>query len=313
MQSPVNKNASSEAKELLNFLCMCAGNSIITGQHTQTIPMEEIQYIRQVTGSSPKLRGFELLSYSPNINYSDASKECITEVQENKNTIQVALEWAKQKGNILTFSFHWFSPIGGHDKSFYTKNTDFDPTRILIDGTPERKAFFHDMDIIAELLKPFKDAYIPILWRPFHESDGTWFWWGSKGPKVAKELYKLMFNHYIDFHHLDNLLWVWNCRQKEGYPGDEYTDIISVDVYLPSYMQTDYKNEYEELIKNTTKNKIAALAEVGYIPDVDILQKSQIPWAYFMSWSKEFIIGEKYNKIENLKKMYNSPYSIKNS
>jgi len=111
---------------------------------------------------------------------------------------------------------------------------------------------------------------------------------------------------------LDNLLWVWNCRQKEGYPGDEFTDIISVDIYLPSYRPTDYKNEYEELTNNTTKNKVAALAEVGYIPDVEMLQKSRIPWAYYMSWSKEFIIGQKYNSTENLKKMYESSYSIKN-
>lgn len=46
-------------------------------------------------------------------------------------------------------SFHWFSPVGGHDKSFYAKNTDFDAT------------------------------HIPVLWRPFHESDGDWFWWGA--------------------------------------------------------------------------------------------------------------------------------------
>ncbi|MCR5319370.1 MAG: glycoside hydrolase family 26 protein [Treponema sp.] len=312
MQTPVNKNASKEAKDLLSFLCKTAGNAIITGQHTQTVPMEEIQYIKQITGFTPKLRGFELLSYSPNINYANSSKECLTEIQENRNTIQVALEWAKQKGNILTFSFHWFSPIGGHDKSFYAKNTDFDAEKILVDGTPERKAFFHDMDKIAELLKAFKKARIPVLWRPFHESDGTWFWWGAKGPAVAKELYKLMFNRYTTVHHLDNLLWVWNCRQKEGYPGDEFTDIISVDIYLPKYMPTDYKNEYEELIGNTTKNKVAALAEVGYIPDVEMLQKSRIPWAYYMSWSKEFIIGQKYNSTENLKKMYESSYSIKN-
>lgn len=135
---------------------------------------------------------------------------------------------------------------------------------------------------------------------------------GAKGPAVAKELYKLMFNRYTTVHHLDNLLWVWNCRQKEGYPGDEFTDIISVDIYLPSYRPTDYKNEYEELTNNITKNKVAALAEVGYIPDVEMLQKSRIPWAYYMSWSKEFIIGQKYNSAENLKKMYESSYSIKN-
>ena len=87
--------------------------------------------------------------------------------------------WAKNSDGILTFSFHWYSPIGGRDKSFYTEHTDFDASRILEKNSPEREAFFHDMDEMAEHLKPFLEEDIPILWRPFHESDGTWFWWGA--------------------------------------------------------------------------------------------------------------------------------------
>ena len=148
--------ATQEAKELLEYLKNTAGQQIITGQHTQTIPCEEIAYIRQTTGKEPKLRGFELLAYSPNINYADASPECLKEVEENKGTVETALQWARANrpdkvndtgtenstdyatGGILTFSFHWFSPLGGRDKSFYTEHTDFDATKVLQEGTPER-------------------------------------------------------------------------------------------------------------------------------------------------------------------------------
>lgn len=78
MQKPVNKNASKEAAELLRYLEKTAGHGIITGQHTQTNPMEEIFYIKEVTGKTPKLRGFELLAYSPNINEKDAGEACLT-------------------------------------------------------------------------------------------------------------------------------------------------------------------------------------------------------------------------------------------
>ena len=122
MQIPVNKNASENAKMLLNYLSETAGKAIITGQHTQTIPMEEVDYIFSKTGKKPKLRGFELLSYSPNINYENASNECLTEIYENRETLKTAMKWAENSEGILTFSFHWFSPLGGHDKSFYTKN-----------------------------------------------------------------------------------------------------------------------------------------------------------------------------------------------
>lgn len=310
MQIPVNKNATKEARELLQFLEEVAGKKIISGQHTQTIPMEEIAYIKEKTGKEPKLRGFELLAYSPNINYDDASEACLTEVYENRGTLEEALKWGKETDGIITFSFHWFSPLGGRDKAFYSEHTDFDPEKVLIEGTEERKAFYSDLSKIAELIIPFKEAKIPILWRPFHESDGTWFWWGRKGPKVACELYKLVYKLFVDEYHLDNLLWVWNCRLEEGYPGDEYVDVISVDVYLEKYYRTDYKKEYDELVNATTKNRVAALAEIGYLPDVDMMSKSKVPFAYFMTWSKEFCIGEQYNSTDSLENVYKCDYVL---
>jgi mannan endo-1,4-beta-mannosidase len=310
MQKTVNSNATESAKELLNYLSDTAGKAIITGQHTQTVPMEEIDYIKEVTGKEPLLRGFELLAYSPNINYDDAGEECLTEVYENRNTVESAIDWANETNGIVTLTFHWFSPIGGRDKSFYAVNTDFDPERILIDSTSERKAFYHDMDVIADELRKFLKNGIPVLWRPFHEAYGDWFWWGSKGPVVASKLYQMMYEYYTDELHLDNLLWVWNCPIKEAYPGDEYVDVISVDIYLEEYEKTDYKKQYEEMIEATSTKKVAALAEIGYLPDIKALEKSRVPWAYYMLWSKEFVIGEEYNSREDLCAMYESEYSI---
>lgn len=308
---PVNPNATQKAKELLEYLYETAGNAIITGQHTQTIPMEEAVYIKEKAGAAPKLQGFELLGYSPNINYGDASPECLTEVEENKGTVETAIKWAKETGGIVAICFHWFSPIGGRDKAFYAKNTDFDASKVLIEGTKERKAFYSDMDVIAKELQKFLDEDIPVLFRPFHEADGDWFWWGAKGDEVGRELYKLMFEYYVNQKRLDNLLWVWNSPKREGFPGEEYVDVISRDVYLTEKKPTDYKEEYEELIRNTTANKVAALAEVGYIPDVEMLSVSRVPWAFYMTWSKEFCIGEQYNTVEETKKMYDSSYAIK--
>lgn len=310
MQTPVNKNATPAAARLLQYLSETAGQKLITGQHTQTKPMEELSYIAGVTGRMPKLVGFELLACSPNINERDAGEECLAEVYQNRGTVAAALSLAQAKDIIVTLSFHWFSPIGGRDKSFYAKNTDFDARRVLIEGTPEREAFYRDMSVIAAELEKFKAAGIPVLWRPFHESDGEWFWWGAKGPEIARELYKLMFDYYVNVRHLDNLLWVWNCRLKEGWPGDEYVDVVSVDVYLPEHTRSDYAEYYTALTSATTHNKVAALAEVGCLPDMDMWAKSRVPWAYYMAWSKEFCIGEQYNSVEQLKKMYSSEAAV---
>lgn len=310
MITTANPNASKEAYELLEYLHKTAGNGIITGQHTQTNPMEEITYIKETSGKIPKLQGFEILAYSPNINYDDASEPCLTEVYENRGTIDTAINWAKETNGIVTLSFHWFSPIGGRDKSFYAEHTDFDPRQVLIEGTPEREAFYKDMDAIAKELQRFESENIPVLWRPFHEADGTWFWWGRHGIEVARALYKLMYDYYTNHYHINNLLWVWNGVAKEGYPGDDYVDVISADIYLQEYKPTDYREEYLTLVKNTSNKKVAALAEVGYMPDIHMLEESKTPWAYYMTWSKEFIIGEQYNAKENVTAMYNSEYAI---
>lgn len=310
MQKPANRNAIKEAVSLLNYLSETAGKKIITGQHTQTFAMEETAYIKKMTGKQPKLIGFELLGLSPNINFDDAGTECLKEIYENQLSIDKAMEYAKEGKAILTFTFHWFSPVGGRDKSFYSENTDFDPDRILIEGTQERKAFYRDMDAIAYILKPFCEAGAPVLWRPFHESEGEWFWWGRKGADTAGELFKLMFDYYVNEKGLNNLLWVWNCADTAGYPGDEYVDVVSADFYLKEYVPTDYKEQYENIVRKITRNKVAALAEVGYIPDIDMLRQSHIPWAYYMTWSKEFCIGEQYNTVQNLKKMYESDYAV---
>ena len=166
------------------------------------------------------------------------------------------------------------------------------------------------MDVIARELEKFREQNIPVLWRPFHEAYGTWFWWGRKGPVIASRLYSLMFDYYTREKGLHNLLWVWNCPIREAYPGDDRVDVVSVDVYLPEFSPTDYAENYRELVAGTSSKKVAALAEVGYLPDIGLLEKSRIPWAYYMTWSKEFCIGQAYNSEKALRAMYESPYAI---
>ena len=306
---PCNPNAQPEVKEVLEYLSQIEGKGILTGQHTQTMEQPEIWRIEKLTGKLPAICGFELLSYSPNIRRETADEECLKEVDENTGTLEKAWEWA-ERGGLMTFTWHWFSPMGGSDKSFYAEKTDYDAAKAVMEGTPEHEALCHDLDHMAGVLQPFCDRHIPILWRPFHESEDEWFWWGAKGAKVARDLYRLMFDYYTGEKNLHNLLWVWNSDIEEAYPGDEYVDVVSMDVYLPEYQSTDYADVYEKLVAATSRDKVAALAEVGYLPDVDLLQKSRIRWAYYMTWSKEFCIGEKYNSVENLKKMYDSEYAV---
>src|SRR5690625_2700018 len=97
---PCNPNASKEVIHVLNYLHKISGKGIITGQHTKTKAQDELTYIQKVTGKLPGLCGFELLAYSPNINYENSDEACLKEVRENKGTLEEAWAWAEKKGLI---------------------------------------------------------------------------------------------------------------------------------------------------------------------------------------------------------------------
>lgn len=306
---PCDSHAMPCVHRLLTYLASIEGRGILTGQHTQSMAQEELHHIEAVTGKRPALLGFELLGYSPNINLDGASEACIVEVEENRGTLERAWEWAHQ-GGILTFTWHWFSPLGGQDKSFYAEHTTFDASRALIEGTPEYTAFYADMDHMAALLKPFCEADIPILWRPFHECDGKWFWWGAKGMDTARELFRAMFRYFTGHHQLHNLVWVWNNPQPEGYVGDEYCDLISRDFYPPVHVHSAFADYLATLKCVTAVDKGCAIAETGVIPDGDALAEVQSPWLWYMTWSHEFCLTEKFNTFEALRALYQHHWAI---
>lgn len=307
--TPCDPKALPCVRALLQYLASIEGKAILTGQHTQTMAQEELHHIEAVTGKRPALLGFELLGYSPNIRRETADEACLREVDENQGTLERAWEWA-EAGGIITFTWHWFAPLGGRDKSFYMDKAGFDASRVLIEGTQEREAFFHDMDHMAELLRPFCDKQVPILWRPFHECDGNWFWWGAQGMDVARELFRLMYRHYTQHHQLHNLIWVWNNPKPEGYVGDAYCDIISRDFYPAPHAHSAFAEKWQELKRITPTAKGCAIAETGVIPDGDDLARTGTPWLWYMTWSHGFCLSEEHNSCEALRNLYHHPWAI---
>lgn len=308
MIQPVNPNATPGARALLAYLDSIRFQGILMGQHTLTMEQQELWHIQEMTGKLPALCGFELLAYSPNIREENCDEEALAEIRANRGTLQRAYEWAR-RGGIVTFTWHWYSPIGGHDKSFYTKNTDFDASRILIEGTPERAAFYRDMDAMAEHLRGFLDQDIPILWRPFHEAHGDWFWWGAKGVQVAKALWRLMYRYYVDVKHLDNLIWVWNSPDPQGYVGDDYCDIISADFYLEPHTHNALSAQYE-MLKKVSAKKPMAIGENGILPDIGAISREKRDWLWFMTWSGPFVFGDRFNTEDSYREQYSNPYAI---
>ena len=179
------------------------------------------------------------------------------------------------------------------DYAFYKKTdgndgTTFDAANALTEGTWENEVWKDDMKTLIEYLTLLKEANIPVLWRPFHEASGKWFWWG-KDAESFKKLWIEMFNE-LKAAGLDNLVWVWTSCGKDNdwYPGDAYVDIVARDLYGDK--AASCATEYSDL-SATYGNKIVTLGECGYSSDA----KSRIAkiseqweagakWSWFMVW-----------------------------
>ena len=167
------------------------------------------------------------------------------------------------------------------DYAFYKADTEFDAANATVEGTWENKVFTEDLKNTAAYLKLLRDADIPILWRPFHEEAGGWFWWG-KDAVSFKSLWIAMFN-YFKAEGLDNLIWVWTTEGNDAdwYPGDQYVDIVGRDIYNKE--TADCVSEYTSIAGNYG-NKIVSLSECGTVGLISEQWASGARWSWFMPW-----------------------------
>ena len=167
------------------------------------------------------------------------------------------------------------------DYAFYKADTEFDATNATVEGTWENKVFTEDLKNAAAYLKLLRDADIPVLWRPFHEAAGGWFWWG-KDAASFKSLWIAMFN-YFKTEGLDNLILVWTTEGNDAdwYPGDQYVDIVGRDVYNKE--TADCVSEYTSIAENYG-NKIVSLSECGTVGLISEQWASGARWSWFMPW-----------------------------
>ena len=111
----------------------------------------------------------------------------------NHDTSHLAIEGQSTgpttRHGLVGLCWHWRAPLD--EPSFYTSETHFDIARAVTPGTQEYAGVLHDLDAIAGELEVLRDARVPVVWRPLHEANGRWFWWGSGGPEPFKKLWRI--------------------------------------------------------------------------------------------------------------------------
>ena len=188
---------------------------------------------------------------------------------------------------------------------------------MLTEGTPEHAAAIAGMDKAGAALLELQEAGIPVLWRPFHEFDGWWFWWskikdedGADTSENFKRLWIMMYNHFTNDLHLNNLIWVLGysyagTRIPKFYPGDEYCDIVGADSYYVATFGAESRL-YSKLYELIGDSKPIVFHETGLIPTAQ--QFKEVPWGWFMTWHTTWLTEK--NTTEALYALYNDPYVI---
>ncbi|RDZ14696.1 beta-mannanase [Priestia megaterium] len=302
-KEPVNQHATRETKSLMNFLVDQYGKKILSGQQD----MSGVQWLNNNIGKKPAVAGFDFTDYSPSkVAYGRQSSQ-----------VEEAIKW-HQQGGIVTFSWHWNAPKDlikqpGKEwyKGSYKSATTFD-LQYAMDhkDSEDYRLLLRDIDAIAVQLKRLQDAKVPILFRPLHEAEGGWFWWGAKGPEPAKQLYKLMYERLTYYHKINNIIWVWNSVSEDWYPGDRYVDIVSYDSYPKAGNYNAISLQYDRLNSLVNNKKLVSLSENGPIPDPTDLKDYHISWSWFLTWKDEYLRDGIINSREHLLRVYNSPYVI---
>ena len=222
--TPINANANADARSLLKYIGSIYGKNILSGQQDQA----SLDWVEQNVGKTPAILGLDLMDYTE----SRTSRGAVS------TDVDKAIAFAK-RGGIVTFAWHWGAPVGLYDtpeqpwyRGFYTEATDFNIETALADTTNANYTLLiKDIDTIAVQLKKLQDAGVPVLWRPLHEAEGGWFWWGAKGPEPVKKLWDILYERLTVYHKLNNLIWVWNSVATDWYPGNAKVDINSADTY----------------------------------------------------------------------------------
>jgi len=141
---------------------------------------------------------------------------------------------------------------------------------------------------------------MPLIWRPLHENNGDWFWWGNN-PVACAKLWKILYDRMVNYNGLNNLIWLWNGNNDENTP-IEYIDIIGVDIYADDHgPQTTAYNTHFDFYKG---KKMVVLSENGRIPDIQQCVDQDAWWGYFQTWNTEFILQDSYQTEAQLKSYF---------
>ena len=282
--------ATPATRRLMARLVASAGSTTLAGGYGEA---DDAYVAAHAAGRRPAVHGADLMDFSPSR---------VARGSDPSAVVADVLRHAAD-GQAITLSWHWNAPAGLVDavgkrpdgttadrrwyKGFDADATTFDVAAAVADEhSAGYQLLLADIDAIAVPLQRLADAGVPVLWRPLHEADGGWFWWGAHGPGPYVRLWRLMHDRLTRVHRLHNLAWVYSCStigDPRWYPGPDVVDVVGVDAY-PSD-DRDPLGQVWQHWSAAAPAKPLAVTEFGGVPDVARMHRLGYPWLYFVSWT----------------------------
>jgi mannan endo-1,4-beta-mannosidase len=217
--TPMASAAPVTTDALLAYLKGLPASSrhVLSGQHSSYWSGNSMDYVEAAasqTGKTVAILGTTLtLSDSP------------------EDGVRLSNQWLAAGGVVLV-SLWPLDPFSRHNDN--DRSIPF--SDLITPGNAAHKAWFAYLDTLAAQLQQIRG---PILFRPFVELNGNWFWWGGRPTAQFVTLWQQMHDYLVNTKGLSNLLWVYNVNTGSGnyaayYPGPAYVDIVSMDAYPPS-------------------------------------------------------------------------------
>lgn len=298
--NPVNQNAQSTTKELMNWLAHLPNrseNRVLSGAFggyaNATFSMKEANRIKDATGQSPAV-------YACDYSRGWLETAHIADAIDYSCNSDLISHW--KSGGIPQISMHLPNPAF-QSGNYKTKISNSQYEKILDSSTTEGKRLDAVLSKVADGLQQLKNEGVPVLFRPLHEMNGEWFWWGltdynqkdSERISLYKQLYQKIYHYMTDTRGLDNLIWVYapdanRDFKTDFYPGDSYVDIVGLDAYFSDAYSI---KGYDEL---TALNKPFAFTEVGpqttngslcsldYSQFINAIKQKYPKTIYFLAW-----------------------------
>lgn len=305
---PADPDATPEAKQLFRRLLMLQEKGIMYGHQDDLMTGYNWwnepgrSDTKEFTGDYPGVAGFELgeLELNQKLSLDSISFANITE----------RVKWFHKQGGIITISWHAVNPITSQWPGIKEPNgagSAWEVNMLSSDGlnavqsvlpNGSNHAMFNTwLDRLVKLFSQWKDENgkkIPFVFRPYHEHSGSFFWWGKT--RCYDEEYAALWRYtvtYLRSKGLHNILYAYNTDKVysaqeylEGYPGDEYIDMLSIDWYGQGEA---FNQNIDKALDFTTqlakeKRKLHALSECG--PISEDLQKilTKYKSSYILTW-----------------------------